>query len=763
MRFRRPAPLPWRRPLVAAAVTGVSLPLACQLVPPFHVLTHEFTQLYTVVAAIVCFYVAAYLASALPREGGMSAPTRLSQALTMAAASSLLMATVAFAVMVVANLLGPRCTLVGGAVFFWVTWHPAALLAMVLGVAVGDRQWRWPYQTAVLGALIALTLLHDCAQALWGANVVDLFVGKPLAFDVRADLRIPRVHGLQRLVVIGLSFCLWNLLRWQRGRAEVGTEASAVGRVARLKFGISTLLLALVLIPFGSHVGFGWGHGALHGHLSGEVRTEHFVVRYAPGGDAEIFAEAIANDAEWHWTWLTEQWSFHPEESIWIYVFEGSKELGEHTPTRSSHTMGDSIRVTTRSALRPTLPHELVHALHYQLLGPWMVMQGRGIIEGLAIAFEDGYALHMDAHGRQAAAMEGDTLPRATEVMSLLGFWTVDEHNAYDASGSFVGYLLLQYGWERFEQLQRQGFEEAYGKDLATLDEEWRDFLAGVPVDMSERAAARESFDPVLQPAYSDECCPKLGSPITERSEQANRRWNASDMEGALLLFDELYADDGSPRWANESAQCLMWLRRHREALQRVDVALATDELEEDERYRLLWTRLLCVLGLRDWSELEPTIAALDALEEPTPYRLALWTCLRDPELNAAVALALTDSWYRGRRALEELIGVRPGLVELRYVYALSILGVPEMRRTLGIDPRIRNRVMDVLDLVATTPGLADEYAPDLLGVSDHAIRAGELHFADQICTSLSVHGREPLNRLLADRCADRIRWERAR
>ena len=763
MQFRYSAPLPWRPPVLAAAVAGVSLPLLGQLLPPFHVLTHEFTQLYTVAAAIVTFYVAAYLARNLPRGGGVATSTRLSQAMSITAASSLAMATVAFGVMVMANALGPRCTLVGGAVFFWVTWPPAAMLAAVLGVAVGDREWRWPYQTVVLGAWFALSLLHDGAQALWGANVVDLVVGKPLAFDVRADLRIPRVHGLQRLVVVGLAYCLWNLLLWRRGRAEVGTEASTVRRLARLKGGVSALLLGVVVVPFGSHVGFGWGHGALHGHLSGEVRTEHFVVRYAPGGDAEIFADAIARDAEWHRAWLTEQWSYEPEEAIRIYVFEGSRELGEHTPTRSSHSMGHSIRVTTRSALSPTLPHELVHALHYQLLGPRMVMQGRGMIEGLAIAYEDGYALHMDAHGRQAAAMEGGTLPRATDVMSLLGFWTVDEHNAYDASGSFVGYLLLQYGWERFEQLQWRGFEDAYGKDLATLDDEWHDFLAGVPVDMSERAAARESFDPVLQPAYSDECCPKLGSPITERDDEANRRWNANDMEGALVIFDELYEADGSPRWADQAAQCLMWLRRHREALQRVDVALASDEMEEDERYRLLWTRLLCVLGLRDWGELEPTIAALDALEPPTPYRRVLWSCLREPGTNDAVALALTDSWYQGRRALEERIATHPDPVALRYVYALSILGVPDLRRTLGIDPRVRHRVVDVLDLVATTPGLADEYAPDLLDLADHAIRAGELPLADRICTRLSEHGREPLNRLLADRCVERLRWERAR
>lgn len=744
-----------------ATVCGLAVPLTAQLAPPFHVLTHEFSQLFTGVAAVVAFYLSAWIASRFPQGTGLSSTTRLSLALSVSATAMATMAAVAFTTMVVANALGPHCRMEAATVFFWITWPPAVALAAVMGIALGDRGWRWPYQTAVLGGVIALALLQDTAQAMWGANVMDLWVGKPLAFDVRADMAVPRVHGLQRLVVAGMALGLWNLLLWRRGLEEVGSDAEAASRAARHRFALTAAGLAMALCA-GSHVGLGWGKGALHGHLSGEVRTEHCVVRFAPGGDAALFAEAIARDAEWHLSWIADQWQYEPRHDVWIYVFEGSREIAAYTPTRSSHVMGHSIRVTTRSALSPTLLHELVHVMHYDLVGPTMVLAGRGIIEGLAIAFEDDYVFHSDAHGRQAGALEGDTLPRATDVMSLLGFWKVDEGNAYDAAGSFVGFLIAEHGWDRFVQLQ-DGFDYkgVYGRSLADLDDDWRAFLAGVPVAMEEMAAARESFDPALQPAYSDECCPKLGARATVLEEEAIRRWDAGDLDGALVLFDQLRLDEDTPHWTYQAVQCLRRMRRDVEAIDRIDDLLAREELEEDEQFRFLWTRLFCAMALSDWSEVEVTIAHLDALEAPTPDRAAMWACLRDPDLRRPVAFAMTDAtWFQGRSSLEALMAQHPQRPELRYVYGIASLGVPSGRRQLGFDPWIHQRVHDVLSVTDTTPGLADEFADDLLRLADDAVRAGQFDLARSICEGVRDRSHEPLHRLGGERCIERLAWE---
>ena len=742
--------------------TGAALPLICQALPPFHVLTHEFTQLYTVVAAVVMFYLSGWLVRRAPAGRGSSATARLSLGLSMAAAAALVMALTAFVVMGVVNALGPRCNTLGGAVFFWITWPPAVALTAVIGALLGERQWRWHWLTAAVAAVAGVSLLHDAAQALWGPQIVDLMVGKPLAFDVRAGMEIPRVHGLQRLWVAALAAAVWNVALWRRGLGEPGTDASARARAARNRGAILALVLATSAVFAASHVGLGWGRGALHRHLSEEIRTEHFVVRHAPGGQGELFAASVADDAEWWWHWLSQHWGYEPDTRVWIYLFEDGDELGEYTLTRSAHAQSHAINLTWYSALGSTLMHELVHVLHFDRVGVRMPLLGRGLIEGYAMAYDEGYALHPHAHARLAAALQGDTLPPATQVMSLLGFWTVDEGNAYDAAGSFVGFLLHEYGWEAFDTVNRTGdYREAYGADLAELDARWRVFLGSVPVDMAEMTAARESFDPALQPSYSDECCPKLGSRATDLDAQAQLRWGASDVPGALEIYRTLFEDEGEPRWAFQIMQCLRRLERDTEAIAVADEVLARDDLPDDERFRFLYERLFCLMALRRWDEVEDTLGAMSALQEPTEEMATLWTCLGDPVLREALGHAAGHATFFDKRTgMEELMASRPDDEALHYLHVAWFVGGFPTRK-LWVEPWTRKRLDHLLEHAEVAPRSLDERTDVLLSVADDALRSGDLPLAERICGALADGCARPLNRVYAQRCLDRIAWQR--
>ena len=741
---------------------GAALPLVCQALPPFHVPTHEFTQLYTLVAAAVMFYLSGWLVRRAPAGRGSLPTARLSLGLSMAAGAALVMALTTFAVMAIVNALGPRCNTLGGAVFFWITWPPAVALTSVIGALLGQRQWRWHWLTAALAAVAGLSLLHDAAQALWGPQIVDLLVGKPLAFDVRAGMEIPRVHGLQRLWVVALAAAIWNVALWRQGLGEPGTDASARTRAARNRGVILAAALAMSALFAASHVGLGWGRGALHRHLSEEIRTEHFVVRHAPGGQGELFAASVADDAEWWWHWLVEQWGYEPDTRVWIYLFEDGQGLGEYTLTRSPHAQSHAINLTWYGALGNTLMHELIHVLHFDRVGARMPLLGRGLIEGYAMAYDGGYALHPHAHARLAAALRGGTLPRATQVMSLLGFWTVDEGNAYDAAGSFVGFLLHEYGWEAFDTLNRTGdYREAYGHDLAELDAQWRVFLGAVPVDMAEMTAARESFDPALQPSYSDECCPKLGSRTTDLDTQAQLRWGASDVPGALAIYRALFEEEGEPRWAFQIIQCLRRLEQDEEAVAVADEVLGRDDLPADEQYRFLDERLFCLMALRRWDAVEETLEAMSALQEPTEEMATLWTCLRDPLLRDALGHAAGHaSRFDKRRAMEELLATRPGDAALHYLSVTWFLGGFPSRK-LWVEPWVRHRLETLLGHAEFAPRALDERADMLLSVADDAIRSGDLPLAQRICGSMADGCARPLNRLHARRCLDRIAWQR--
>ena len=240
--------------MAVAFALGVAIPVACQLLPPFHVLSHEFTQLFTIISVPVLFFAGAGLTQALKEERGeLAGTTRMSLGLSRAVTTAAVLGLVAFATMALANALGPDCRFLQGAVFYWITWTPTALLACVGGVVVGDRGWSQP---AVLVGAFALSLTHDGLQCWLSLNMVDLMIGKPLAFHQRADMTIPALHSYQRLSVLGIAFCLWNLAFWRRALHEPTPDGQAVAQAAAIRGFLVGGVLCIVIFGFGSHVGW---------------------------------------------------------------------------------------------------------------------------------------------------------------------------------------------------------------------------------------------------------------------------------------------------------------------------------------------------------------------------------------------------------------------------------------------------------------------------------------------------------------------------
>ncbi len=54
-----------------------------------------------------------------------------------------------------------------------------------------------------------------------------------------------------------------------------------------------------------------------------------------------------------------------------------------------------------------------------------------------------------------------------------------DHRAAYMVAGSFVGFLIEQYGLPTFRRLHTGHYDEAYGKSLQRLEHEWRARVQG--------------------------------------------------------------------------------------------------------------------------------------------------------------------------------------------------------------------------------------------------------------------------------------------
>ncbi len=762
----------WLWAAALGLAVGVVVPALAQLVPPLHVPTHEFSTAFTLVSAAVAYGSGAWWARRDAARRASLAPLASQRAAMARVAVALMsMGPAAWATIALLDGLACGCRIQLGAAYFWLTWTPLALLSGVLGSALGARGWRLRSLLLVVLAVVSVDLMHDSVQALLGFRVVDLLVGKPMAFDQRAELLpIPLVHIYQRLFVLALALVAWWWSAWRSVARQAASdralrpEASARAVPALL----GAVALGIVASARGSELGLGWGHGALHSALSQELRTEHFVIRYPPAGRAALEIHAVAAEAEWSWRRYQRDWGIDPASPLRLYVFDDRDQLQALTDTAATHVVFRRIYAPWWISTGSTMHHELAHALHIELAPSPSVVLSRGILEGLAEAYENDYALFPEAHEPLAGALASGELPHAWELMHPLGFFRVHEGNAYDASGSFIGWLVLEHGFEALLELQRShtlDFEAAYGLDLHQLDADWRRFLATVPVDMEAMVQAQDSFDPSLWPSYTDQCCPKLGREEPTPVELAEQLWKAESWSRARGVYRELWEREGKARQAFQAAQCEWAMGQPAAGLALIEQALDSPSLAPAEAFRLHQGRLGLLLDLGRLGELGKALDARDSVDpHPSRDRRIIARLLRDPALQEPVAQALV-AWdpARQRGLLQALLEEHPEREELRYLYATRVYAELGARYGLGVRMHERDRALEAIAFASTAPGAVDPVADELLSLVDKAVRAGDLELAERLVEGALDSAEKPLVRRRFELRRERIAWERGR
>jgi hypothetical protein len=128
------------------------------------------------------------------------------------------------------------------------------------------------------------------------------------------------------------------------------------------------------------------------------------------------------------------------------------------------------------------LLHEIVH-----IYAPGA---NRFLAEGLAVYLHEKLAANraFPNFGRDISAMARDELRHVPSLAPLNALRTptplqavMDERTAYVLAGSFVGYLIERFGLPAFRAVYENGsYEQAYGKTLAQLEQEWRAALANL-------------------------------------------------------------------------------------------------------------------------------------------------------------------------------------------------------------------------------------------------------------------------------------------
>jgi hypothetical protein len=383
-----------------------------------------------------------------------------------------------------------------------------------------------------------------------------------------------------------LQFRLVNLV-WIAAAVGVGLAAIGRGRdPRRWRRGWVFVALPLVVGSLGlfaarGALGFAVGRADLRAALDRELRTEHFVVRYAStAGKTPVDLALEAEDFEFRYAELVVALGDEPAGVVTVWEFPSAdvkKALVGAGHTLYAKPWTREIFLQTERFPSSRLRHELAHvfagafgdplfgvAFAWRWHGPVpLPTLAMGLVEGLAEAAdasdpEGASTIHQDA-----AAMIADGLAPPLSAVVGAGFSGQSGARAYTLAGSFCTYLLETRGPEPLRALYRSAgnFTDVYRTPLANLEDEWRRFLLRQPLSPRDKARASEQF---RRPAIFKKICARE---LAARVAEARGLERAAPATAVRLLEDACRDDPHEPGYRLELAQARAFAGERRAAL----------------------------------------------------------------------------------------------------------------------------------------------------------------------------------------------------
>ena len=375
------------------------------------------------------------------------------------------------------------------------------------------------------------------------------------------------------------------------------------GRVGLLFASLLAGAVALALLVSAARLGCRGDVATLQRHLTSELRTPHFVLRYRPGGPVARDIRLLAREHELRYQQLRETLGVEPSwQAPWLLRLLGIAPQAAGEPVRVVSYLFDSIEDKRRlmgaawtyiakpwrreiylhheSWPHPVLRHELAHifagaagdrvlrlATHYGVPQP-------GLIEGIAVAADWRASGDLDAHQTVRAMRQAGLEPPLAAVFGL-GFYRLPAGRAYTTAGSFCRFLLDRQGPAPLLAAYRRGgsladFAAAFGTPFAQLERDWRAFIDQQPLQASERDVAH---DRLRRPAVFHKVC---AHELATRKQQARQAAASGDFDQALRLLSSICRDDpDEPQHQIEQLEFLIAAERFDEASAAAEALLA--------------------------------------------------------------------------------------------------------------------------------------------------------------------------------------------
>jgi hypothetical protein len=762
----------WRTLFWAGVLTGSALLL--DFLPLVDVLGYDFAFVLGWVAALAAVDVGHGVVTGARRCGRAASPVRLAgeavaTALTLLALPLLLS---------LANALRVRnCNLGAGLAFF-------ALLPV--GTAVFAGATSASVAVAIPGRRLGRIAAFGLVVFSVGWALLRLYRDPAVfAFDPFGGYFPGPIYDEAMRPPLRLLWFRFSNLTWAAAAVAVaswGWRASG----GRPRFALRPFhqpAIALVLVA-GSLLWFE-ARGALGIHVTHAdlakllprlTQTAHFELRSDPAAESDADINLAAEDLEFRYHQLVRVLGVLPPGTIRVYRFPSAaakKDAVGAANTLYAKPWTREIFVQADRYPAQRLRHELAHvfaaafgdrvfgvALAWRL--PWPTLAS-GLIEGLAEAADgDNPSGRSTLHEETAAMLALGEAPALRQALGS-GFTFESGPRAYTMVGSFCRFLLERYGPEKLRALYHSAgdFTGVYGRNLSTLDKEWRAFLATLPTDDRVRGEAEEDF---RRPAIFHKVCARE---LAARVAEARAHLGTAPGESVSLLTSACADDPGEPTLRLDLAEALIAAGEPARALTILAEARARGALTRPLRGRAANLEAGIHFRAGRLAETKAVLAqALAAATEDGDERFATARrrAIADPCAAATLGRVLFGD-ERGQ-ALDPALAMYL-LTEFARQNPGEALGPYLLARQLATrDPKLAwPRLLEACPLSGPEkPEPLDatftKECRRMLG--ETAYLAGELPTARDALTWLADHGERVADRLRARDWLERVTWKAA-
>ncbi len=417
----------------------------------------------------------------------------------------------------------------------------------------------------------------------------------------------------------------------------------------------------------------------LKGSFSGVATTEHFDVFFDDESLSESSLARLLDEHEFRYVELTRKLGVEPSSKVISYVYPDVEARARMRGARYTSVapvwLADPQVHVTMDSFYGVFAHELAHVFSREFGLPVIrASTSIGLVEGLAVALEppDGRPTPHELVAAFERSTKGDSVwtvgQRVTASLSALGFWGGRGAVSYTTTGSFVHYLLEEYGADAFREAYRAGsFSDTYQKSVGELAQEWQDMLLHLTVehpDAGSRAARQFSVLSLFETT-----CPHYTPPDVRAALRAARLTEEGRHEEARDQLSQLIKDDPAFEML---------------ALLRAEISLEEDHLPDAARY--LSSRPDSIRNMREWL-LSGHYAAIIGNDEEASASFAEVQKLLSTSAHRSRAAVAARQMLLGLAGAIELLA-RPGplsdRIESLETYRLSAAFSPDESRAFS-------------------------------------------------------------------------------